>query len=219
MKKVLFVVCMAALLAGSNGMAASLDVNANAALTGNFGLEVIMDGVADSAFVRDNTPDNETIYRATWQIDWNTLNFATTSGAGSTHAIFKGWDNDQPAGVQRQHLVVGLRYNLAGERRLWAKATDANTGAGHYTEWGLPAGAAGYPAQILVEFDQGNDTLNLCRQNAFAGSQMVCSPITTAEMGSHNIDSAQFGAAGGSDTGTTGSYYLDTFESYRTLAP
>ncbi len=219
MKKVLFVMCLAGLLAGTNVMAASLTVNAGAKLEGNFGLEVIMDGVADSAFVRDNTPDNETIYRATWLLDWNDLDFASTSGPGSTHAMFKGWDNDMPAGVQRQHLVVGLRYTLTGERRLWCKAVHAGTGAGYYTEWGLPAGAAGYPAQILVEFDQASDVVSLCRQNAFAGSTMVCVDITGADLGTHNIDSAQLGAAGGSDAGTTGSYFIDSFESYRTLAP
>ena len=78
---------------------------------------------------------------------------------------------------------------------------------------------------VLVEFRAessagANDGIfSLKRANNFDPSTFAGK--TNSQMGSagNNIDEAYIGAPGGVDAGTVGSYYLDSFESYRTLAP
>ncbi len=68
----------------STAGAASLDVNAGAALNGtNYGL-VIMDGTTTAAFVKDDTPAGETVYRVQFWFDVNTWDRSIRTGFSST---------------------------------------------------------------------------------------------------------------------------------------
>lgn len=213
MKRVLFPVVVAVMLVAGTSAASSIAVTGAAAIEGSYGLAVTMDGVSDNAFVQDETPNNETVYRATFKFHRNTLAFAgAPNTAASSHAIFKAWDMDQPAGSQRQHIVLGLRLNASSALRLWAKATDAG-GGDVFTELGLP-GLAGNPVTITVQFDQAAGTLQVCRKNLTG--VFLCGTMNH-NAGAHNVDQVNLGVTGAADTSTSGTYWIDSFESYRTL--
>ncbi len=70
--KCVLVVVGIGLLASTAG-AASLGVETYAALNGtNYGLEITFDGTTAAAFVKDDTPAGETVYRAQFWFDVNT---------------------------------------------------------------------------------------------------------------------------------------------------
>lgn len=212
---------------------ASLDVNASAALEGSFGLEVIMNDTT-SAFVLDDSPVDETVYRAEFLLDWNDLTFASSSGPTANHAVFKLWDMDQPGPMPRQFVVIMLRLGADGNNKVAAKIINFD-GATSTPTWrnesaapmelNLPPTAAGYPVRVRVEFQQGttaapaDGVLTLSRATNFAPTTFA--ERTHSEVQNHllNVDRIQLGGAGAMDATSTGSYYLDSFESYRTLAP
>lgn len=228
--------------------AAQLDVNTTAAMTGNFGLEVLFDGTEQSAFVVDTTPDNETVYRATFQITLTDLFDFETSLPQSTgelrqrahHQLFNVKDLDQPPGLARQHVSIHLKkVNEGGTDRfrIWARAyspTDplaASDGfvyrdhLGGAMEVNLPTNLAGYPVTVLFEWRQASSPgasdglFSLKRANAFAPGTFQGKAHTQLANGDKDVDQVELGAIGGVDDGTVGSYYLDDFQSFRTLSP
>ena len=81
MKKILTLFALVA-LAGLAAHADSLAVNGTAAMGGSFGLEVIHDN-ASAAFVQDDTPSAETVYRFEFLFDANDINNASGGGLGT----------------------------------------------------------------------------------------------------------------------------------------
>lgn len=231
-RNVLLSVSVAALLSSLVVNAASLSVNGSAAIEGNYGLEVIMNDTS-SAYVMDDSPINETTYRAQFMLDWNTLQFATNSGPGSNMAILKLFDMDVPGPLPRQHVIVGLRLGGDGVPKVFLKLIqyDGITSwpiwrdhLGSPLELNLPTTAGGYPCGIRVEFQQGttgspaDGVVRFARYNAYAPG--VWNSKENSEVVNYllDVDSAYLGAMA-ADATSTGSFYLDSFESYRTLAP
>ncbi len=217
MKKVLFSLAIIGLLATGTTLASSIAVTGAAAQEGSYGLAVTTDATADNAYVEDQTPNNETVYRAQFLLRSDNVAFAApcNNGPQTNHAIFKAWDDDQPAGTWRQHLVVGIRVGLSCQRLLNIKVTNNTTGGVIFKELSLPPAAAGWPVTVLVQFDQATDTYQLCRHRS--DNPTFACVTTNIETGLANVDRIQLGMVGGADTTTTGTYYLDSFESYRTL--
>lgn len=217
----------------TGAFAANWAVNADAAIDGAFGFEVLMNGDTQSAFVFDDTPDNETVYRAQFKIDWNDLAFAANSGPTSNLGVFKLWDMDQPAPLPRQFLTIGLRRGGDENRKIFAKIINFD-GVNSTPTWrneanspmeiNLPSGPAGYPVIVRVEFTQGTTTgpgdgvVSLARATNFDPTNFNTKTHSEVENDVINVDRAQLGATA-ADADSTGSFYLDSFESFRTLAP
>jgi hypothetical protein len=236
-------VCLTALPVG----AAGLQVNASAAINGNYGLEVVHDGDTSAAFVIDDSPINEGVYRAVFNIENPvTFDFATALPQPTPalrqqahHMIFAVQDLDNPAGNDRIHTTFHLKKaNWGGgvfRFIVWAKTyapTDEQAAGdgwvyrnhlGEAMEVALPTDPSGYPVSILITFQEetspgANDgQFCLYRANNFAPGVYGGRCHTTLPNSGHNVDRALLGVVGGADATTTGSTYYDDFESYRTL--
>ena len=201
---------LAGLVAGG-AHAASLDVNGTAALVGSFGLEVQFAGDTQVAYVQDDTPANETVYRASFQMDPTNLNL----GANDRFTVLFGRDQDQSTGTLR----LEMRRNATNRMRLMG-AVKKNDGTFSVTnnpvKW-LVVGnqPIGIMVEAVFEFGaSGGGSIKVTRLDT-NGSTMN----DGINNGNFNLDLVRFGAPRDVDAGTTGSLYLDEFESFRTLAP
>jgi hypothetical protein len=251
MKNFALILAVTGLAVGAQ--AASIDVNTDAALEGTYGLEVIMDGVADGAYVVDTTPTNETTYRARFLIDLlpgDVDEFSFEYGfpqptpslrQRAYHMIFSTKDLDQPGGPARQHVSVLLKKfedgTPYGRYKVWARVYDPDhakaavdgyvysTSANEALEVNLPKSAAGFPVIVQIEFQSessdgaGDGIFSLTRATNFDPNLFEGKTMTDLTNFDKNMDQVELGAPSGVDDGSAGSYYIDSFESYRTLAP
>ena len=244
MKK--YLVFVGVILVAAGAHAATLDVNATAAADGNFGLEVLFNGTIELAYVMDDTPNNETTYRvlfkltlpATFDFEFGFPQPTSDLRQRAYNMVFSVKDMDQPGGNARQHLHVHLKRFGADQYKLFARAYDPTNPAaagdgfvyrdhvGGAMEVNLPPkGGPGYPVIVLVEYQAesapgANDgVFTLKRANNFDPSIFMGKSNTQMRNNDKDVDQAFLGAPGGVDTGTVGSLYIDSFESYRTLAP
>jgi hypothetical protein len=244
MKKYLVFVGVVLLAVGAH--AATLEVNTTAAIEGTYGLEVLFDGTTEIAYVMDDSPNNEPIYRVLFKLTLpGTFDFelgfpqATSDLRQRAYAmLFSVKDIDQPPGNARLHLHVHLKRFGADLYQLFARAYDpTNPWAaadgfvyrdhlGGAMEVNLPVkGGPGYPVIVLVEYQAESapgavdGIFTLKRANNFDPSIFLGKSNTEMRNNDKDVDEAYLGAPGGVDTGTVGSYYMDSFESYRTLTP
>lgn len=235
MKRTIMVV-MAAMLLATGAQAASLNVNAGAAIDGNYGLEVIMNDLS-LAYVVDDTPNNERVYRASFELDWNTLQMNATVGSNSWFTILMLWDLDQPGPLPRQNTMLGLQYSADLRPKIfmkiinfdgvtssptWRGDPDAANPFGTPMQLNLPTHPSGYPCTVIVQVTYGTPGLadgvvTMSRDNEFAPGIFLTKTYSTVQNGYLDVDLITFGAVSGISATATGSYYLDTFESYRTL--
>jgi len=191
-------------------------------MEGECSLKVIMDGTTIKRFVQDDTPDGESIFRVSFIINPNDLMFYGV-GDERLHNILeaKGLDGDGVERVAFRVLFIhkkGIYYvKLKGQadrpdvvgingQRKTANAflqLDTDPAASHNVdvEW-QAASADGVRDGIL-------------RLRADGGAWQS----NTLETYGFGVDVARFGAVTAIKATTTGSYYLDDFQSYRTLSP
>lgn len=192
--------------AGSAMADNSLDVNANAAILGDFGLEVLIDGSANQTFVADTTPAAETVYRVQFRANPNNI----TMDNGTGHAIFFGRQGGGGGNVLRltmqrlndEYKVVCRIQRDGGGTYFCGKFTFAPVNTRIGVEW-VAASAPGADDGI-VRLRKG-DTVQFER--------------TDFDTDTWVIDTARFGLPKDADATTSGSFYLDDFASFRTLAP
>ncbi len=158
--------------------AANLEVNADAAISGSYGLEVVHNGNTTAAYVVDDTPANEGVYRAVFNIENPlTFDFATALPQSTPalrqqahHMIFAVQDLDNPAGSDRLHTTFHIKKaNWGGgvfRFILWAKTyapTDEQAAGdgwvyrnhlGEAMEVALPTDPSGYPVSVLIMFQE-----------------------------------------------------------------
>jgi hypothetical protein len=212
----------------------TLSVKGAAAVDGNFGLEILMEaGTTNPTYVRDNTPNAETTYRAQFWID-------------RTGGIFM--DNDNETKATRFVAVRGADTGHAGGgstvtvmRGIFGRlADDNNVAGGRYTfrmgcrldngNFRYIGGVViGSKKWITMEFKAAsapgaND--GICR--LYNGNTKYLANLqgerTDLDNDLHNIDFIQLGAIGGltdnpQDPLTAGPLYFDSFESYRATLP
>ena len=192
--------------AGSAVADNSLDVNANAAILGNFGLEVLVDGSANSTFVADITPAAETVYRVQFRANPNSIGMNNGTG----HAIMfgrqaGGGGNIIRINMQRQndeYKIVCRITRDGGGTYFCGKFTFApnNTRVGF--EWVAASSSGGGDGEFRL---LKGDNVQFER--------------TDLNTGDFVIDTARFGLPKTASATTSGSFYLDDFSSFRTLAP
>lgn len=215
MKKSILLAVAFALLAAPAFAQTALTVNNAAALNGtNFGLEVTFDP-ADTAvaYVRDDSPADETVYRAGFWVDPNsaTLN---TGDRGRMTSLFLGRGNaagrilvqlqqfPSAANPYKVRAVCADNTNLTRRR---ARNLMTN-------EWGIRI--TDDPVFVTVQSVFANGFGGECTFTANGETQTH----TGYQSGLGDIEQAFFGAPR-DIVAINGSIYLDEFESFRTLAP
>lgn len=232
MRSMLLTVAGLALTAGPT-MADTLSVNNPAAIEGSFGLEVLHDNTS-AAYVQDDTPNSETVYRFSFLYNPQTVG---SSGNGTPFAftLFTALANNarpsnpaNPCPLNANFPVfpvrVFARFGGPGLTIPGVRLTMMNNFCGilgtppvywvenqarkvcGFVETGAPgrAGLAVVPANDPCPPD-GDPAYGVVSAN---NNEL---PVVAARLG--NVATNPYGAA------ESGSYYLDSFESYSTLAP
>ena len=177
-----------------------LSVNANAALSGSFGLQV---SISDNnvLYVTDDTPGAEPRYRARFYFDPNTI----TMKSNDTHYIFYGY-----AGTATPVVRIVFRFYKGNYQLQAALRNDSNSWASsnwfnisdvpHFVE-------VDWRAATAVGANNGGLTFWI------DGAQRA--NLTGTDNDTRRIDRVRLGAVEGIDSGTRGVYYFDAFASQR----
>ncbi|REJ72988.1 MAG: hypothetical protein DWQ36_10365 [Acidobacteria bacterium] len=241
MKRILLALAVLALAASFAG-ADSLDVNATAALNGTTnGLEVIHDNTS-VAYVQDDTPNSETVYRFEFLYDPNQLGL--TSSAQFRFSLFGAYANNPrpnnpgnpcplnpniPVFPARVFAVFGgANSEYPGVRMtlMTNQCGIVGTAAQYFTTGGVPDNnprkICGYIENSTTPAGAGEGGLAVVAVGA------ACPPhgdpaYSTAPANNFEIPT-QFVRLGNLainpfNAGENGSFYVDEFASFRTMAP
>jgi hypothetical protein len=174
-----------------------LSVSTSAALVGTYGMQVSISDTS-ARYVVDQSPDREARYRARFFFDPNSL----TMSHGQTHFIFFALDENQspnPVVVQLRLRYFSGNYQLRVETytdsgaRLNGSYTNISD-APHYIEFDWASGSPG-GLTMWIDGVETETITNITNTNL---------RIDTIQLGPQNLQS-----------GTSGSYYFDSFESRR----
>ena len=212
LRMTLMVVALVA-FAGAASAQNTVYADAAAAMNGtNFGLVLDLDGTTSNTFVEDQTPAAETVYRATFWFDPNTLPMGNTD----KFVIFLGRhaNNNNIFRLQFNYLNGNYRVRLQVKKNNneWADTRLLGTSGARFMNIG------DQPTEITVAFVYGNATVSLARVTANGIThykdtyQSANWAVSKVRMGGPRMASAQGGPF-------TGDVYFDEFSSFRTLAP
>ena len=205
------------LIAGSAFAQNTLYVDPVAALEGtNYGMITEFDGSSNQIYVEDDTPLDETIYRAVFSFDPNS--FTMTQGASRMAILFMRDFNPaggMPSGgmIRIEMVKKNDKFRILGKVKknngLWVKTNTPGTG------W-LVLGDE--PRRIMLEYvvGSGDGLVRLTRMDT-----LVFSENTGINNSFWNVDNIRMGGTR-LMTGVAsfnGTMYFDEFESFRTLAP
>lgn len=187
----------------------SLDVNANAAMNStNFGLEVLFDGSVNNAYVQDDTPASETVYRASFWLDPNTV----TMNNFSRFPVLLLRDGGNIVRLQLQNRTDLNTYRMRAQIRnsagTFVPAQDPGTGARF-----LPIGDQPVEVTIQARFASAGQALLTLQVDG--GVEYIRDGFGNANQGT--VNSVRFGGTRGIEANFNGSIYLDEFASFRTL--
>ncbi len=179
---------------------ATLEVTADAAMEGSFGMQIGVEGADDRAFVRDQTPASETFYRARFL-----LRFDAAMSSGSLHRILSIQDASPATNVvllnmRKSGLLTQLRAQARRDNGTWA-----------YASWvTVPPETS---IEVRVEWraadpGQSNGSLD------FSVDGQVQS-LTGLDNDSFQVDRTFLGLVNGVDAGTNGDFHFDGFASCR----
>jgi YD repeat-containing protein len=186
-------------------------VTTTAALTGTYGLRVNVTS-ATAQYVQDNSPSAEARYRARFLFNPNAIAMAS----GNTHVIFQGYSNTgaTTAVVRVELQCASAACSSSGSGLYQIRVSAVNTG----TTW---LSTSWYTvtknATSKIEFDwkaastaNGTDGYVTLWLN---GTQRQ--NLTGIPNGSRRVETVRLGMIQDRDTGTTGPYFFDGFESRR----
>ena len=223
---------VAVLLWGSGLVSAnnSLSVNAAAAQEGSFGLEISLDGSANSAYVEDDSPADETTYRASFWIHRNNLFMDNCGGSCSTRFVMLLGREADPAAVTVFRIIYArLAVDGVGNSPRYSIKFGVRNDNGDFVYMGgviLTSGVA--RKHVTIEWKAGDAMTNNGIARLYTsndgGTPNLQFERTNLLNSTMNVDLIRIGATSGlndqpSDPNTTGSWYFDSFESYRTLLP
>jgi hypothetical protein len=169
-------------------------VSTGAALQGNYGLQAAFTNKTNM-FVRNDSPSGETRYRARFYFNPNSISMAT----GDTITLFQGLD---ASGT----VVFSIQFNRSSAGyQLRARSYDSGLAAFVSTPYFTISNAV-----QTVEIDWGND-------GHFTfwidGTQQA--NLTGINNSVYRIETVRLGAPTMTISGTSGTFYIDTFESRR----
>ncbi len=190
----------------------SLTVNTAAAIVGTYGLEVLVDGSSNAAYVADTTPADELVYRASFRIAHNNISMDD----GNVHAIFMGRMGGGAGNVLRLFTKrIGSNYKI---RCRFKRDAVAGGGTGFCGQFNFAPINTFLTVEWAAATGPGtNDgTIKLTKGTTVQFNK------TNAPTSDFEIDTARLGLPQGvpaTSSTTSGSFYLDDFSSFRTLAP
>jgi hypothetical protein len=156
---------------------------------------------SNPTYVRDNTPNLETRYRARFYFNSNGISM----GKSDSHVIFSGYTAQSASTfvieLRRNGSSIQMRGGLLSDKKKWS-----------YTGWStLPSGwnAIELDWRAATAGNVSNGGLTLWLNGAQAGS------ISNILNYQQKVDWVALGAVSGLDSGTRGTYYFDEFESRR----
>ena len=172
----------------------NLSVTSNARLAGNYGLQATISNTT-AMYVRDDSPNAEPRYRARFSFHPNSI----TMASGNYIYLLQGHD------TTNQVILFVQFYRSSTGYQLRARAYDSTLANYVNTPYVTITNA-----MHTVEVDWGNDGhLNFWIDGVQQGN------LTGINNSIYKMDSVRFGAPYMSASGTSGSYYLDAFESRR----
>lgn len=195
----------------------NLIVSDTAAMEGECGLEILYAG--STAFVQDNSPNNEKIYRASFLFDPSPANMPSPS----VQTLLEGFGTIGPNfGVT---FRLQLYKNNHGAHRLFVLVFTnqrAKRASGTF-RIGLP-GVPPDAGRVCFEWQAAGTNQGFARF-AYVDQASSCpsdpgdyiTKFTTNEF--WNLTGIKLGVARPPAAAATGSMYFDSFESFRTLAP
>lgn len=231
MKKVLGIAFLALVVAVPAMAANSLTVNGTAALEGSYGLSVNIDGANNTtdAYVVSDHPANETLYRFSFR-----LNPGTLSMDASGQARFFVIGNIRKPTPDKNFFFV---YLMLGQDGWWHLQANARQDDGTFQPWqttvkvcSVNAGAS-VPCSTFTNIQITYEWAAASAPGANDGYLKVyrdggSTPIRTfsnMDNDTQSIESAWFGAIWMANNtqgaAANGSYYFDSFESYRSVQP
>ena len=206
-----------AILCASTGAMAdnTVAVTAQAALNGtNFGLSVNLDGSNTLAYVSSDHPNQEKVYRARFWIDQRNLQIPEGT-AGTNHIRFFIGVDQEGAG---QHLVGFLTKSDDDHNFhfiVWAESDTPND-----FKNGGNIFLGGQPRQVEVEWAAASAP---SADDGFVQITRVDNPAQTdgrSDLDNDTIEMDRFRiGVFANPVALTDFYYMDEFESFRTLAP
>lgn len=200
-------------LAGTAMADNSVYVDASAAMNGtNYGLVLNLDGTTTNTFVEDQTPADETVYRASFWFDPNTLSMSNTDKFVVFLARTSTFKNILRLQFNYLNGNYRVRLQVLKNNESWADCRlNGDTGTRFIT-------ITDDPTWITIESVFGNNTVSVARVTANGvthykdGYQSANWSVDRIRMGGPRMPQAQGGPF-------TGMVYFDEFESFRTLAP
>ena len=207
-KRFILVLAAMAMVFGAGSAFAdnSLDVNMAAAIVGTYGLEVLVDGSSNPVYVAETDATNdETVYRGEFRMRHNDV--AMDNGTG--HIVFL---SRRGGPVINNYRLFIKRIN--DEYKITARAKKDGAGTANC---GKTTFGAGGGMRVGFEWVAG-DGVNPGECRLFRNGVEVFENATL-DNDTMEFDSVRFGAPSGVSATTIGSYYLDDFSSFRTLAP
>jgi sugar lactone lactonase YvrE len=172
----------------------NLSVSAGAALEGNYGLQAAFTNTANM-LVRNDSPTAETRYRARFYFNPNSISMAT----GDNITLLQALDASG-------NFVLSIQFNRSSAGyQLRARSHDSGSGVFVNTPYFIISNAV-----HTVEIDWGNDG-----HLTFWIDGVQQANLTGINNSSYNIETVRLGAPNMSITGTSGSFYIDAFESRR----
>lgn len=196
-------------------------------MPGPCGLEVFHDNTSLS-YVEDQSPSSETIYRATFLFNPNSISPGKNLRQRLFRAIgpnpFPGNGNCSPTAKFSSILEVWL-FLVGGAGQKYALQVYGEGNLCGYRATGMFEIAADQPVRVCMEWSTGNggtgtvalavvDSVDPCPPSASYSRSFLSNGLTsidTVRLGIPTLNN--FGA------GESGSLYFDEFESFRTLAP
>lgn len=241
MKRNFLMVIVGLALIASPVAADTLTVNASAAMAGtNYGLDVMHDN-SSVAYVQDDSPSGESIYRFSYLFDPN--NIAGTGSSDWTMTLFGAMgpnprpnNGANPCPLNANIPVFPMRVTLiatgAGSSIPVVRATMMSNICGVVGAPAFVLSQAG-PVKICGYFIQGVGPVPGPQSPGEVGIAVVGTAEACPSAGDpsyktvstnndeHNVTIARMGSLGtnGFGAGEMGSVYYDEFESFRTLAP
>jgi hypothetical protein len=176
-----------------------LHVSAAAAIFGNYGMEVLINGNGPIFVERDHIAP-ESRYRVHFYLDPNSIGMDD----GDSLAVFRGYSsNSTPLVIYLSATSGGYQLQLVviddGGNLLWSDLVQLGDGPQQIDlDWA--AGTAPGANDGSVTFEVNGEPALL---------------LVSLDNDGHRLDEVRLGAVGGIDGGTRGSFYIDHFESFR----
>jgi hypothetical protein len=172
----------------------NLSVSTSAALVSSYGMQATFANTTPM-FVRDDTPAAETRYRARFYFHPNSI----TMAAGDTITVLQGLD----AGGQ---VILAVQFNRSSKSYQLRAQAYSSTLADHVNTSYFPITNAVH----VIEVDWGNDG-----HLTFWIDGVQKANLTGINNSLYSVETLRLGAPTMTITGTSGSFYIDAFESRR----